>query len=1216
MVTYLKHMDSKVVGSSAEKGVRSRKKTLARKRTSGKDSEESVKKQKLEDDTKKEELKAYLDIVPGDEIAMEVESLATKYPIVDWKTHILSENMMYYQIIRADGSSKNYKIFSEMLDDFDRQDVMDLHRLVQERYDTTSLEGYDLLLWGDLKILFEPNEEDEIWKNQQDYNLIKKKYPLTQEMLSRMLSRRLEVDHESEMAFELLRSTRSQLKDLKALDEGYSSKNYIMKFLRALHPKWRAKVTEIEESKDLTSLSLDELIENLKVHEMIIKKDPEIVKAKGERKSLALKAKKESSDEESLTSGSKDEEYAVAVREFKKFFKRRGRCGDPNHLIGAYTKLPRDKNQRAFVGGSWSVSGEEDDEKAKYETCLMAQASSKEHHWQSEITKDGKVIGRFTGPPSPDYIPGPEEPQSPPPPDFVPKPVYLKFMPSEDEILPAKEQTLPAADSPTTDSPGYILESDPEEDLEDDDDEDPKEDPAGYLDDRGDDDDDEDEPSDDDEDEEVDIEADDEEEEEHPAPADSTVVALPAIDQALSAEETEPFKTDESAATPPPHPVYRVTARISIPAPVPTPVWFDAEVATLLAISTPPSSPLSLWSSPLPQIPSPLLPPILSPLPISPPLPEIPSPPLLVSSPVPVLSPPPPASPIRPLGYRAAMILLRAEAASTSHSLPLPPPIILSHTKSDAPSSRTPPLHLLSTDCRADRTRYRHAHARTDAHGRLRPGCLERLGDNLWIDYRATGSKPQEAGDDYRDAFGKSQEEEAVHRGTEAAKEASDSNDRVRETAGTHQRNLKGYYIFYDLKKMAPKRRTTRLNQKTTPAATAATTTTVINAQLQAMYDYGVTAVLAACDANTNGVDKPPNSELVLGENESTSSSNNANNQKGTGSGQRPTCYECGVQGHFKRECPKLKNNNNRGNQVIGGNALAKVYAVWPYGTNQTPNVVTGTFILNNRYASFIWIGAANVNTKETEDKSEKKRLEDVPIVWDFPDVFPEDLSGLPPTRQVEFQIDLIPGAAPVLLGLNRRFFIEGFSKIANKDQGALMKKVKFEWGDKQETTVPLLKQKRCLNLPKQILDAQTEARKPESIKNEDVGGILVKNSKDPEKLRMEKLEPRADGTLCLNGRSWLPCYGDLRTVIMHESHKLKYSIHPGSEKMYQDMKKLYWWPNTKANIATYVRKCLTCAKVKAEHQRPSGLLVQVDIPQWKWDNNPLCFCPEDFLSV
>ncbi|GKA59263.1 hypothetical protein Tco_0758576 [Tanacetum coccineum] len=103
---------------------------------------------------------------------------------------------------------------------------------------------------------------------------------------------------------------------LKALNEGYSRKNYVRKFFSALHPKWRAKVTTIEESKDLTSISLDELIENLKVHEMIIKKDSKIVKAKRERKSLALKAKKESSDEESSTSRSEDEEYAMAVRDF------------------------------------------------------------------------------------------------------------------------------------------------------------------------------------------------------------------------------------------------------------------------------------------------------------------------------------------------------------------------------------------------------------------------------------------------------------------------------------------------------------------------------------------------------------------------------------------------------------------------------------------------------------------------------------------------------------------------------------------------------------------------------------------------------------------------------------------------------------------------------------------------------------------------------------
>ncbi|GKC69074.1 hypothetical protein Tco_1114957, partial [Tanacetum coccineum] len=199
-----------------------------KKRPRADSEEESSKKQKLEEDNdaEKEELRDSMDVVPRDDVAIDVESLATKYPIVDWKTHILNENMMYYQIIRADGSSKNYKIFSEMLDDFDRQDVIDLHRLVNERYETTSPEGYDLLLWGDLKTLFEPNEEDEIWKNQQDYNLIswrlfdscgvhvllmntgvaihmiiEKKYSITQEMLSRMLNRRLEVDYESEMSF-------------------------------------------------------------------------------------------------------------------------------------------------------------------------------------------------------------------------------------------------------------------------------------------------------------------------------------------------------------------------------------------------------------------------------------------------------------------------------------------------------------------------------------------------------------------------------------------------------------------------------------------------------------------------------------------------------------------------------------------------------------------------------------------------------------------------------------------------------------------------------------------------------------------------------------------------------------------------------------------------------------------------------------------------------
>nr|GEV97394.1 hypothetical protein [Tanacetum cinerariifolium] len=140
------------------------------------------------------------------------------------------------------------------------------------------------------------------------------------------------------------------------------------------------------------------------------------------------------------------------------------------------------------------------------------------------------------------------------------------------------------------------------------------------------------------------------------------------------------------------------------------------------------------------------------------------------------------------------------------------------------------------------------------------------------------------------------------------------------------------------------------------------------------------------------------------------------------------------------------------------------------------------------------------------------------------------------------------------------------------------------------------------LDLPRQIQEAQIEALEPENLEKEDVGGMIRKD------IPKEKLEPRTNGTLCLNGRSWLPCYSDLRSVIMHESHKSKYSVHPSFDKMYQDMRKLYWWPNMKANIATYVRKCLTCTRVKAEHQRPLGLLVQPAIPEWKWDNITMDF--------
>nr|GEW02903.1 zf-CCHC domain-containing protein/UBN2 domain-containing protein [Tanacetum cinerariifolium] len=159
----------------------------------------------------------------------------------------------------------------------------------------------------------------------------------------------------------------------------YSSYRFIAKCFNAGNLKMevkRANVTANEESKDLSSLALDELIGNLKVHEVVMEKDSKIYKGKKKRiNSIALKAKKESSDDETLTSRSNDEQYAMTKgKSDQKCF----RCNDPSHLIGDFPKTSRNKDQKAFIGGSWSDRENDAEDKINDETCLMAQSSNED----------------------------------------------------------------------------------------------------------------------------------------------------------------------------------------------------------------------------------------------------------------------------------------------------------------------------------------------------------------------------------------------------------------------------------------------------------------------------------------------------------------------------------------------------------------------------------------------------------------------------------------------------------------------------------------------------------------------------------------------------------------------------------------------------------------------------------------------------------------------
>nr|GFB19166.1 hypothetical protein [Tanacetum cinerariifolium] len=342
-------------------------------------------------------------------------------------------------------------------------------------------------------------------------------------------------------------------------------------------------------------------------------------------------------------------------------------------------------------------------------------ADDHEHLMLPEMLKDPYVEVALQAPPSPDYIHGPEEPkQAPPSPDYVPGPEH-----ADDEIV-VEDQPYAEDASPIAQSPEYVPESDFEAHPEDDNDADPEEDPVDYPADGGDDGNDEEKSSEDDEDEEDDemyVEA-DEEEEEHPAPTDSVVVAPTAVDQAPSVEETEPFETDESAATPPPHPAYRTTARISIPAPVPMPAWTNLEAdeeeeeehpapadSVVVAPTAADQAPSAEETEPFETDESAATPPphpayrttarISIPAPV--PMPawtnlEVVRLLAISSAPASPLSPCTTSSPIRSLGYRAAMIRLRDEAASIS-SRPLQLPS--ASRREDRPEVTLPPRKRL-----------------------------------------------------------------------------------------------------------------------------------------------------------------------------------------------------------------------------------------------------------------------------------------------------------------------------------------------------------------------------------------------------------------------------------------------------------------------------------------------------------------------------------------
>nr|GEX58172.1 putative reverse transcriptase domain-containing protein [Tanacetum cinerariifolium] len=708
------------------------------------------------------------------------------------------------------------------------------------------------------------------------------------------------------------------------------------------------------------------------------------------------------------------------------------------------------------------------------------------------------VEAALLAPPSPDYVFGLEHPPSPAnAPEFVPEPEDLEFMPPEDDILPPKEQPLPAAVSPTADSPGYILKSDPEED--------PKEDLVDYPTDREEEEK-EDSSRDDADDEEED--EDEEEEEEHLAPSDSV-----------------------------PPPVHRVMARMFIRAQTPISLLSETKVTRLLSIPTPPSSSLSSLSSPLPQILSPL--------------PQILSPPLPISSPlitaslrfkVGESSSAPTARPTR--GFRADYRFV-----GTLHDE------IRRDPKREVGLSQRMTNFVTTIRQDTDEIYVRLDYAQDDRllmsgkfnmlrKDRRTYACTARLMDS-------EARLSHEAWVQSIDASDTARPEVISLHTTVLAQKTEITNLEKKMTGKYYPRvkikklevdlwnlKVKGTdvdAIEFTIELMDKKISTFAERQTKNKRKFEDTSKNNQNQQQNKKQNTGMAYTAGSGDKKPYGGSKPLFSKCNYHHD-----------------GQcAPKCHKCN-KGHFKKECLKLK-NNNRGNQGGNSNAPAKVYVVGHPGTNPDSNVVTGA-------APVAWAPYRLAPSEMKELSDQLKELSDkgfirpslVGYYQRFIEGFSKIAKLMTKLTQKGVKFDLGDKAvaafqlinqklcsAPILaLPKGSKNFVV-YCDASHKGLGVVLMQREKElnmrqrhWleflsdydyeiryhSGKENVVVDALSRKErnkllrvralvmniVLELPKKILNAQTEVRKPENIKNEDIRGMLIENSKDPKKLRTE----------------------------------------------------------------------------------------------------------------